>query len=327
MIAYLQLCSRNRKKDEAGSHALPSCLWTLSSQWLWLLPKIRNVLKDWEFDIGRGIQRIYFRIWKQFQEESENPFEQKQYHQRKYISLPRWHFEGEELTGQCKFKFHPFSSFFFSFPSFLIFWICYTTVFKVLDWVPHERIRPGIAKSIPFQVQYKQTFEALREYDNRDLWRPQGKDPACLEHPQSTVLKVVCWAMIWSLIRFAHCCCWLFATPWTAAFQSSQSLIISQSSPKFMYIELVMPSNHLIFCCPLLLLPSIFSSIRVFSNESDLHLRWPKYWSFSFSISPSKEYSGLISLRDWLVWSLCCPRDSHLPIVYHFTSDELRISL
>ena len=115
MIAYLQLCSRNRKKNEAGSHALPSCLWTLSSQWLWLLPKLRNVLKDWGFDIGRGIQKIYFRIWKQFQEESENPFEQKQYHQRKYISLPRWQFEGEELTGQCKVKFHPFS--FLSLPS------------------------------------------------------------------------------------------------------------------------------------------------------------------------------------------------------------------
>ena len=84
--------------------------------------------------------------------------------------------------------------------------------------------------------------------------------PAHLEHP--TVLKVVCWAMISSPIRFAHCCCWLSATPWTAALQSSLSPIISQS------IELVMPFNRLIFCCPLLLLPSIFSSIRVFSNES-----------------------------------------------------------
>ena len=94
--------------------------------------------------------------------------------------------------------------------------------------------------------------------------------PAHLEHP--IVLKVVCWAMISSPIRFAHFCCWLFATPWTAALQSSLSLIISQSSPKFMFIELVMPSNHLIFCCPLLLLPSIFPSIRVFSNESAVHI-------------------------------------------------------
>ena len=94
---------------------------------------------------------------------------------------------------------------------------------------------------------------------------------------------------------------WLFATPWTAAYQASLSITNSRSPPKPMCIELVMPSNHLILCHPLLLLPSIFPSIRVFSNESVLHIRWPKYWSFSFSISPSNEYSGLISFRmDWL---------------------------
>ena len=88
---------------------------------------------------------------------------------------------------------------------------------------------------------------------------------------------------------------------WTAACQASLSIINSQSLLKFMSIQSVMPSNHLILCCPLLLLPSIFPSIRVFSNESALHIRWPKYWSFSFSISPSCEYSGLISFRmDWL---------------------------
>ena len=93
----------------------------------------------------------------------------------------------------------------------------------------------------------------------------------------------------------------LFATPWTAARQASLSIIKSQSSPKSMSIESLMPSNHLILCCPLLLLPSIFPSIRVFSNESALHIRWPKYWSFSFNISPSKEYLGLIPFRmDWL---------------------------
>ena len=92
----------------------------------------------------------------------------------------------------------------------------------------------------------------------------------------------------------------LFATPWTVARQASLSFIISWSLLKFMSIELVMPSNHLIICCHLLLLPSIFPSIRVFSNESVLCIRWPKYWSFSFSISPSNEYSGLISFRmDW----------------------------
>ena len=96
-------------------------------------------------------------------------------------------------------------------------------------------------------------------------------------------------------------CVQLFATPWTATRQASLSFIISPSLLKLMSIESLMPSNHLILCCPLLLLPSIFPSIRVFSNESVLHIRWPKYWSFSFSISPSNEYSGLISFRiDWL---------------------------
>ena len=92
----------------------------------------------------------------------------------------------------------------------------------------------------------------------------------------------------------------LFVTPWTAARQASLSLTSSRSLPKFKSIESVMPSNHLIFCHPLLLLPSIFPSIRVFSNESALRNRWPKNWSFSFSVSPSNEYSKLISFRiDW----------------------------
>ena len=86
-----------------------------------------------------------------------------------------------------------------------------------------------------------------------------------------------------------------FAIPWTAACQASLSITNSQSLLKLMAIESVMPSNHLILCCPLLLPPSIFPSIRVFSNESAVHIRWPKYWSFS--ISPSSEYSGLISFR------------------------------
>ena len=90
---------------------------------------------------------------------------------------------------------------------------------------------------------------------------------------------------------------WLSATPQTAALQASLSITNSWSLVKLMSIESVMPSNHLIFCRPLLLLPSVFPSIRVFSNESVLHIRWPKYWSFSFSTSPSNEYSGLISFR------------------------------
>ena len=90
-------------------------------------------------------------------------------------------------------------------------------------------------------------------------------------------------------------------TPWTAARQASLSITNSRSLPKLMSIESVMPSNHLILCHPLLLLPSIIPSIRVFSNESTLHMRWPKYWSFSLNISPSNEHSGLISFRkDWL---------------------------
>ena len=93
----------------------------------------------------------------------------------------------------------------------------------------------------------------------------------------------------------------LFATPWTAAQQASQSITKSQILLKLMSIESVIPSNHLILCHPLLLPPSIVPSIKVFSNESVLHIRWPKYWSFSFSISPSKEYSRLIFFRiDWL---------------------------
>ena len=94
---------------------------------------------------------------------------------------------------------------------------------------------------------------------------------------------------------------WLLATPWTAAHQASLSIINSWSSPKPMSIEPAMPSNHLILCHPLLLLPSIFPSNRVFSNESSLPSRWPKYWSFSFNISPSNEHPELVSFRmDWL---------------------------
>ena len=94
---------------------------------------------------------------------------------------------------------------------------------------------------------------------------------------------------------------WLFVTPWTAACQASLSITNSQNLLKLMSIELVMASNHLILCRPLPLSPSVLASIRVFSNKSALRIRWPKYWSFNFNISPSNEYSGLISFRmDWL---------------------------
>ena len=104
------------------------------------------------------------------------------------------------------------------------------------------------------------------------------------------------FSSVQSLSRVQH-----FATPWTAARQASLSIINSRSLLKLMSTESVMPSNHLILCCPLLLPPSIFPNIRVFSSESALHIKWPQYWSFSFNISPSNEYPGLTSFRmNWL---------------------------
>ena len=106
-----------------------------------------------------------------------------------------------------------------------------------------------------------------------------------------------------SLVVQSLSCAWFFVTPWTVAHQGSLSFTISWSLLKLMSIESVMPSNHLVICCPLLFLPSVFPCIRFFFfyNKLALLIRWPKYWSFSFSISPSTEYSGLISFRiDWL---------------------------
>ena len=117
-----------------------------------------------------------------------------------------------------------------------------------------------------------------------------------LEHLDFNIYSINQFSSVQSLSHVR-----LFATPWTAACQASLSITNSWSLLKLMSIELAMPSNHLILCRPLLLLPSIFPNIRVFSNESVLRIRWPKFWSFSFSISPSNEYSGLISFRmDWL---------------------------
>ena len=109
-------------------------------------------------------------------------------------------------------------------------------------------------------------------------------------------MEVIQFSSVQSLSYFQ-----LFATPWTAARQASLSITSSQSLLKLRSIESMMSSNHLILCCPLLLMSSIFPSIRVFSNGSALHIKWPKYWSFSFSISSCNKYSGLISFRiDWL---------------------------
>ena len=122
--------------------------------------------------------------------------------------------------------------------------------------------------------------------------RGQEKDKT---KPYRHTLEIL-W--VWFSVQFSHSVMsetlW---DPWTAARQASLSITNSWSSPKPMSIELVMPSNHLILCCLLHLLPSIFLSIRVFSNESVLHISWPKYWSFSFSLSPSNEHPGLISFR------------------------------
>ena len=136
---------------------------------------------------------------------------------------------------------------------------------------------------------------------------------SCLENPMDsrwatvlrsaqswTWLKQLSTHVLYSVQSLNHV--QLFATQWTAACQASLSITNSWSLLRLMSIESVMPSKHLIPCRPLLLLPSIFPSIRVFSNESVLHIRWPKNWSFCFSISPSNEYSGLISFRiDWFV--------------------------
>ena len=117
----------------------------------------------------------------------------------------------------------------------------------------------------------------------------------------------------------------LFATPWTAAHQASLSTTNSWSLPKLMSIQPVVPSNHLILCHLLLRLPSIFTSIRVCSNESVLYIRWLKYWSFSFSISPSNEHSGLNSFRMELVGSPCSPRDSQESSPGHYIMIKVSI--
>ena len=111
----------------------------------------------------------------------------------------------------------------------------------------------------------------------------------------ATVSSTSCLSCVSSVQSLCHV--WLFVTPWTAALQASQSITNSWQLLRLMSIESVMPSNHLILCHPLLLPPPIIPSIRVFSNDSVLHIRWPKYWRFSFSINPSNEYSELISFR------------------------------
>ena len=138
-------------------------------------------------------------------------------------------------------------------------------------------------------------FLKVRPLMNSLLCAPGRLLRAGVIHNRRGLLNVKC-----PLLLFSHSVVSSSAARWSAAGHASLSFIISLGVLKLMSIELMMPSNHLVFCCPLLLLPSIFPSIRVFSNESAFRIRCPKYWSFSFSISLSKEYSGLISFRiDW----------------------------
>ena len=174
--------------------------------------------------------------------------------------------------------------------------------------LPNPGIKPKFPVSFAFTnvfLTYLATWEVHRRINNKYFFFKRQKKPKkkpdiyCLTFSNFQNLSAkylailgIQFSTVQSLSRV-----WLFATPWTAACQSSLSITNSHSLPKFMLIESVMPSSHLIFCCPLLLPPSVFPSIRVFSNESAVSIRWPKYWSFSFSISPSNEYSGLTSFR------------------------------
>ena len=142
----------------------------------------------------------------------------------------------------------------------------------------------------PFQIRSEKTLRSPHRLPLSSPWPEQAYIP----HSKPITNKEISSVQSFSCVQ-------LFAIPWTAAHQASLSITNSWSLLKLMSIKSVMPSNHLILCYPLLLLPSVFPSIRVFSNESVLRIRWPEYWSFSFNISPSNEYSGLVSFRmDWL---------------------------
>ena len=162
---------------------------------------------------------------------------------------------------------------------------------RILEWVAISFSKilpvPGIE---PVLLHGRQTHYSLRHFQC-ELQMIIGPSLSGMKITVATIRHRYQFSSVQALSRVR-----LFVTPWTTACQASLSITNSSSLPKLMSIESVMPSNHLFFCLPLLLLPSIFPSIRVFSDELALHIRWPKYWSFIFSISPSNEYSGLISL-------------------------------
>ena len=155
---------------------------------------------------------------------------------------------------------------------------------------------PGVGNGNPLLYSCLEKFHGQRSLMGYSLWGQKELDTTEHQHTHTHTIRVNCIVVVVQSLNHVQ----LFATPWTAACQASLSFTIFPSLLKLMSVESVRPSNHLVFCPPLLL-PSVFPSIRRFSNESALHLRWPKYWSFSFSISPSNEYSELISFRmDWL---------------------------
>ena len=154
----------------------------------------------------------------------------------------------------------------------------------------------------PFTLKWEGVHLVVRKLLGARILCPCSYPCRSVNHATISVQQDNCYTLFYnffsSVQSLSHVL--LFVTPWTAACKSSLSITNAQSLLKLMSIESVMPSNHLILCLPLLLPPSIFPSIRVFSNESVLHIMWPEYWSFSFSISPSSEYSGFFSFRiDW----------------------------
>ena len=163
---------------------------------------------------------------------------------------------------------------------------------------------------------FKKLFSQILKKSNPDFLRGTFKIPSIL----GDIVLIISSEFV---TQFSHL--WLFATPWIAARQASLSITNSWSPPKPMSIVLVVPSDHLILSHPLLLLPSVFPSIRVFSDESALHIRWPKYWSFSFNISPSSEHPGLVFRVNWLdllavqgtLKSLLQHHSSKAPILRH----------
>ena len=171
-------------------------------------------------------------------------------------------------------------------------------------WMVSRGVESPTAKLIHTSVQHQFSNLTSHSPSARDLsygnshnnLTSNGRLYRCLKFTFIFLEFILCCYQDDSSVQSLSCVR-LFATPWITAHQASLSITNSQSLHKLMSIESVMPSSHLILCRPLLLLPSIFPSIRVFSNESALYIRWPKYWSFSFNISPSKEHPGLISFR------------------------------